>query len=93
MLRRPAFSSTVVHHRLPERLFGLLAPVEVDVHHPLSVTQPRAKRRRPDAVGLREVKLVDPLTDQTVWVEWPLAERVERAALRVVPEGDPPPTE
>jgi hypothetical protein len=38
-------------------------------------------------------QLFDPLTNQTVRVAWPSVERVERAALRVVPEGDSPPTE
>jgi hypothetical protein len=47
----------------------------------------------PMSVRPCKVQLLDPLTNQTVWVEWPPAERVERAALRVVPEGDPPPTE
>ena len=43
----------------------------------------------PMSVRPYEAQLLDPLTDQTVWVEWPPAERVERAALRVAPEGDP----
>jgi hypothetical protein len=38
-----------------------------------------------------EVQLLDSVTGQTVWVEWPPAEGIERAALRVAPEGDPPP--
>jgi hypothetical protein len=47
----------------------------------------------PMSVRPFEIQLLDPLTDQTVWVEWPAAERVERAALRVAPESDAPPTE
>jgi hypothetical protein len=47
----------------------------------------------PMSVRPFEVQLLDPLTNQTVWVAWPSVERVERAALRVLPEGDPPPTE
>jgi hypothetical protein len=36
-----------------------------------------------------QVQLLDPVTNQTEWVEWPLADDdVERAALRVVPKED-----
>jgi hypothetical protein len=47
----------------------------------------------PMSVRPFEVELLDSVTNQTVWVEWPPAEDMERAALRVAPEGDPPPTE
>ena len=47
----------------------------------------------PMSVQPFQVQLLDPLTDQTVWVEWPPAEDMQRAALRVAPEGDAPPTD
>jgi hypothetical protein len=47
----------------------------------------------PMSVRPFRVQLLDPLTHQTLWVEWPPAEGVERAALRVAPEDDSPPTE
>jgi hypothetical protein len=46
----------------------------------------------PMSVRPFQVQLLDPLTDQRVWVEWP-AEDVERAALRVAPQGDAQPAE
>jgi hypothetical protein len=40
----------------------------------------------PVSVRPFQIQLVDPATNQTEWVEWPLTDDVERAALRVVPE-------
>jgi len=58
------------------------------------------KGRRHLAVGFTpvsvrpfEIQLLDPATNQTVWVEWRLADNVERAALRVVPEEDVKPSQ
>ena len=47
----------------------------------------------PMSVQPFKVQLLDPLTDQTVWAEWPPTEDVQRAALRVARERDAPPTE
>jgi hypothetical protein len=47
----------------------------------------------PMSVRPFEVQLRDPATGRTVWVEWPPAESVERAALRIATEGDARPTE
>lgn len=47
----------------------------------------------PMSVRPFEVQLLDPRTKETVWVQWPSGEPVERAALRLAPENDPPPTE
>ena len=53
------------------------------------------KGRRHIAVGFTPmsvrpfaVQLLDPVTNQTMWVEWPLMERVDRAAMRVVPKDE-----
>jgi hypothetical protein len=47
----------------------------------------------PMSVHPHEIQLLDPVTNETAWVEWPRPEGVERAALRVVSEGDASPPE
>ena len=47
----------------------------------------------PMSVRPYEIQLLDPVTNETAWVEWPPPEGVERAALRVVAEGDASPPE
>jgi hypothetical protein len=44
----------------------------------------------PMSVRPFQVQLFDPVTDQTVWVGWPPAEGVGRAALRVAPGSETP---
>jgi hypothetical protein len=47
----------------------------------------------PISVRPFQVQLLARDTGQSFWVDWPSLEKVERAALRVVPEEDRPPAE
>ena len=47
----------------------------------------------PTSVIPAEIQLRDPKTGNTFWVEWPPAERAERAALRLASEENANPPE